>query len=107
MFGEMIGVETGAIVGLGDFEAVLVIVREGAGVAIKMIKDTEFHFFNACADLLTPRVLRLRLQLFLSLRQGSQPQRVQSNEALGVAMVVGDVAFLEGDEFPVIKRIGR
>ena len=50
MFGEMIGVEPGAIVGLGDFEAVLVIVREGAVVAIKMIKDTEFHFFNACAD---------------------------------------------------------
>src|ERR1700757_5007944 len=70
MLGEMIGVETGAIVGLGHFEAVLVIVREGAVVAIKMIKDTEFHFFNACADLLTPRVLRLRLQLFLSLRQG-------------------------------------
>jgi hypothetical protein len=35
MFGEMIGVEPGAIVGLGDFEAVLVIVREGAIVAIK------------------------------------------------------------------------
>jgi hypothetical protein len=44
MLGEMIGVETGAIVGLGDFEAVLVIVREGAVVAIKMIKTPNSIF---------------------------------------------------------------
>src|SRR5437764_6847259 len=73
MLGDVIGVETGAIVGLGDLEAILVIVRERTAVAIEMIKDTELHFFNACADRPMPRALRLRLQLFPSLRQCSQP----------------------------------
>src|SRR5262249_58629616 len=40
----------------------------------------------------------LLLQLFPPLAERAQAQRVQSDEACGVAMGVGDLAFLEGDE---------
>src|SRR6266508_5304629 len=53
------------------------------------------------------RLLLVRFQLLPSLRQGAQSQRVQSNESLGVAMVVGDLALLDGDEVAVVERIGR
>src|SRR5262245_40638350 len=44
---EMIGVESRAIVGLCNLEAVLVIVRKRAAVAIEMIEDPEFHCLSA------------------------------------------------------------
>ena len=44
VLGEMIGVEARAIVGLGNPQAVLVVVRERAAVAVEMIEDAEFHY---------------------------------------------------------------
>src|SRR5262245_6062119 len=47
VLGEMISVEPRAIVGLCDFQAILVIVRERAAMTIEVIEDTEFHFLSA------------------------------------------------------------
>ena len=47
VLGEMISVEPGAIVGLRNFETILVIVRKRAAVAVEVIEDTEFHFLSA------------------------------------------------------------
>jgi hypothetical protein len=44
-----------------------------------------------------------QLQLFPSLSQRAQAQRVEADEAGGVAVVVGDFAFLEGDEVLVVE----
>ena len=44
VFGEMIGVEAGAIVGFGDFQAVFIEVRQRRAGAIEMIENSEFHF---------------------------------------------------------------
>src|SRR6266545_3369633 len=52
-------------------------------------------------------LLLVRFQLLPSLRQGAQSQRVQSNESLRVAVVVGAVALLEGDEVAIVERIRR
>ena len=43
----MISVEPGAIVGLRNFETILVIVRKRAAMAVEVIEDTEFHFLSA------------------------------------------------------------
>ena len=48
----------------------------------------------------------LQPQFPFPLRQGAQPQRVELDEARGVAVVVGDGALLEGDEVLVVERIG-
>jgi Pyridoxamine 5'-phosphate oxidase like len=45
---------------------------------------------------------RLAFQLPCPLRQGAQAQRVQANEACGIALVIGDLAFLEGDEILIV-----
>ena len=47
MLGEMISVEPGAIVGLRNFETILVIVRKRAAMTVEVIEDTEFHFLSA------------------------------------------------------------
>src|SRR5262249_9908937 len=47
VLGEVGGIETGPIGGLGDFEAILVAVREGTAVAVEVIEDTEFHLLSA------------------------------------------------------------
>src|SRR5258706_4756 len=47
VLGEVISVEAGAIVGLCDFEAVLVIVRERAGISVEMVEYAEFHCLSA------------------------------------------------------------
>ena len=43
VFGEMVRVKAGVIVGLGDFEPVLVVVGERAAVAVEVIEYAEFH----------------------------------------------------------------
>src|SRR5262249_28224746 len=48
----------------------------------------------------------LQPKLLPALAQGAQPQRVEPDEAGGVAVVVGDGAFLERDEILVIERAG-
>ncbi len=52
MLGEMIGVESGAVVSLHHLEAVFVIIREGAAVAVEMVEDAEFHVSPAIDRLL-------------------------------------------------------
>src|SRR5215471_9962643 len=47
VLGEMVRVEPRAIIGLCDFQAILVIVRERAAMTIEVIEDTEFHFLSA------------------------------------------------------------
>src|SRR5436190_9442048 len=56
VLGDMIGVEPGAVVGLGYFETVLVIVRKRAGISVEVIEDAEFHYRSAFrwADRTTP-----------------------------------------------------
>src|SRR5579863_4664 len=41
----------------------------------------------------------------LALAEGAQAQRVELDEARGIAMIVGDRAFLEGDEILIVQRI--
>src|SRR5262249_32673858 len=48
MLGEVIGIEGGAIIGLCDFEAVLVIVCERPRITVEVIEDAEFHLPSAC-----------------------------------------------------------
>src|SRR5260370_1449780 len=45
-------------------------------------------------------------RLAIALGERPQPQRVELDEAAGVVVVVGDGAFLEGDEVLVVERIG-
>ncbi len=45
----------------------------------------------------------LKPQLLLALAERAQPQRVELDEAGGVAVVVGDSTFLEGDEVLVVQ----
>src|ERR1700733_6669397 len=47
----------------------------------------------------------LQFQLPLPLPERPQPQRVEADEAFGVALVVGDLAVLEGDEVLIVERI--
>src|SRR5262249_49710756 len=47
VLGKMIGVESRAIVGLCNFQAILVIIRERAAVTVEVVEDTEFHFLSA------------------------------------------------------------
>src|SRR5262245_55807697 len=49
--------------------------------------------------------LLLLPDLLIPLRERAQPQRVQADEARGVAVVVGDLAFFERDKILVVKRI--
>src|SRR5207302_1031197 len=49
--------------------------------------------------------LAFRFQPAPALSQRAQPQRVEPDEAGRVAVVVGDGAFLEGDEVLVVERI--
>src|SRR3954469_9836495 len=49
---------------------------------------------------------RLQTQLLLALAKRAQPQRIETDEACGIAMVVGDRAFFEGDEILIVERIG-
>src|SRR6266851_10005888 len=44
-------------------------------------------------------------QLLLALAERAQPQGVELDEARGVAMIVGDRAFLEGDEVLIVQRV--
>src|SRR5262249_3081400 len=60
MLGEMVGVEPRAIVGLGDLESILIVVREPVAVAVEVIEDTEFHLLSAFRCW-RPRVLLLGL----------------------------------------------
>src|SRR4030081_2376483 len=49
------------------------------------------------------------LLLRAALAQGAQaqPERVQLDEAFGVALIVGTLVFLEGDVLHGIERLGR
>ena len=51
MLGEMVGVESRAIIGFRNLEAILVIVRERAAVTVEMIENPEFHFLSALRSL--------------------------------------------------------
>src|SRR6195256_810555 len=51
MLGEMVGVESRAIVGFRNLEAILVIIRERAAVTVEMIENPEFHFLSALRSL--------------------------------------------------------
>src|SRR5437016_3389576 len=44
MLGEMIGIETGTVVGLDELQALLVIIRERIAVAVEVIEHSELHF---------------------------------------------------------------
>jgi len=44
MLGQMVGVKSGAIVGFGDLETILVVVRKRYAVAVEMVENAEFHF---------------------------------------------------------------
>src|SRR4051812_18193802 len=47
----------------------------------------------------------LQSELLLALAERAQPQRVELDEARGVAVVVGDGAFLESDQILIVQRI--
>src|SRR5260221_12958292 len=47
VLGEVISVEAGAIVGLCDLEAILIIVRERAGISVEVVEYAEFHCLSA------------------------------------------------------------
>src|ERR1700754_3283673 len=47
----------------------------------------------------------LQPQLPLALAERAQPQCVKLDEARGVAVIVGDCAFLEGDEILIVERV--
>src|SRR5260221_1381612 len=47
----------------------------------------------------------LQSQLLLALAERAQPQGVELDEAGGVAVIVGDRAFLEGDEVLIVQRV--
>src|SRR6266850_1288214 len=51
------------------------------------------------------RSVSLQPQLLLALAERAQPQGVELDEARGVTMIVGDRAFLEGDEILIVQRI--
>src|ERR1700694_4435808 len=46
---------------------------------------------------------RLHPQLLLAWAERAQPQGVELDEARGIAMIVGDRAFLEGDEVLIVQ----
>ena len=46
VLGNMIGVETGAVVRFGNLETVLVEIRQLLPGAIEMIEDAEFHDYS-------------------------------------------------------------
>src|SRR5262249_34202777 len=69
-------------------------------------------WFPACArttattvSIPTGLVSLLLPDLPVPLRQGAQPQRVEANEARGVAVIVGDLALLERHQVLVVERI--
>ena len=66
--------------------------------------DNEWRLVYANA---AGHALRFRLRLLPALRQSAQPQRIQPNEPLGVAVVISDLPLLERDELPIVERIGR
>jgi hypothetical protein len=43
VLGDMIGVETQAIIGLDDLQPGLIVVAQRQIVAVEMIEDAEFH----------------------------------------------------------------
>jgi hypothetical protein len=45
MLSQMVGMETGAIVGLRDAQAILVEICERAAMPVEMVEDTEFHLY--------------------------------------------------------------
>src|SRR4051794_38672145 len=45
----------------------------------------------------------LQTKLLFALAEGTHPQRIELDEARRIAVVVGDRAFLEGDEFLVVQ----
>ena len=47
MLGQMVGVESRAIVSLNNPEAILVIVGKRPAVTVQMIEDPEFHVLSA------------------------------------------------------------
>ena len=49
VLGQMVGVEARAVVGLGDAQSVLVIVRKRAGVTVEMVEDAELHSASSVA----------------------------------------------------------
>src|SRR5262249_38323718 len=100
-----IGIEAGAIIGLCDFEAVLVIVCERPRITVEVIEDAEFHLPSAF-QWPGRATLLLQLHLLSSLRQGAQPQRIYPHESLRVAVIIRDLSFLERDEILVVERIG-
>src|SRR5262249_33157213 len=53
------------------------------------------------------RACYLQLQFLPSLTERAQAQRVEPDEAGGVAMVIGDGAFLERHEILVVERVLR
>ena len=44
-------------------------------------------------------------ELSPALRQRPQPQRVEPDESCGIPVIVGHLAFFEGDEVLVVERI--
>jgi len=57
MLGQVIRVETRAIIGLRNLEAVFIIVSKRSAVAVEMIEDAEFH--------LLPTRVSNRLDIFI------------------------------------------
>ena len=51
--------------------------------------------------------LLLQLEVLAPLPKRPQPQRIQPDEPGGVALVVGALVVLEGDEVLIVERIGR
>ena len=51
MLGEMVGVESRAIIGFRNLETILIIVRKRTAVAVEVIENPEFHIVSAPATL--------------------------------------------------------
>jgi hypothetical protein len=45
----------------------------------------------------------LQAQLLVALAERAQPERIELDEARGVAVIVGDGAFLESDEVLIVQ----
>jgi len=77
VLGEMISVETRAIVGFCNLEAVFVIVRQRAAVAVEVIEDTEFHLHPGR----TQSQIKPPSSTFGAARQGGRPAVVPGGRA--------------------------
>src|SRR5262245_24295124 len=78
-----------------------------SGTVLKKQKR-QWLWVPACAGTTatTASTLFLLLDPLVPLRQRAQPERVEADEAGGIAMIVRNLAFLERDEVLVVERIG-